>query len=172
MTEELDMYSYLNEENPMAPPERPTYSLRAAKRYIDRDDPMFCLRKKKKENTRPPIYLKDLEDFSGRDHADVVNEIAQKLRTTNTDIISSTILLLGQDTILEVYNKTRLIERNGGQLVKDKSRRRTPAGTFCKLLKTVPMSTVDFNIIFKESRRDEVEEDNTTFDKQDTTEEK
>ncbi|XP_014285512.1 phosphorylated adapter RNA export protein [Halyomorpha halys] len=64
----------------------------------------------------------------------IVDQISENLREPNKELISEIITALGVDRAMQYYNKTRIIEQQGGLYCKDGSRRRKPGGVFFHLI--------------------------------------
>ncbi|XP_050530584.1 phosphorylated adapter RNA export protein [Daktulosphaira vitifoliae] len=64
-----------------------------------------------------------------------LDELCKNLHETNKTLMSSLLSKIEKNLLLEKYEKTRLIEANGGQLIKNGGRRRTSGGIFFNLIK-------------------------------------
>lgn len=85
----------------------------------------------KKTPKRPP-------DPARKQRAKHANKIARKLKEKSflyRKQVSKLIYICGHDFADEMLRQTREIEANGGMMVKDGSRRRTPGGVFMRLAK-------------------------------------
>lgn len=100
---------------------------------------------------------RDLVDLSITD--EMTNEeiglaMAEALFETKADIIVRTVETLGREKSLELYKTTQEVERNGGLMVLDGSRRRTSGGVFLQLLRKLPgIEKADLNKIFPQEEQ-------------------
>ncbi|XP_020814590.1 phosphorylated adapter RNA export protein [Drosophila serrata] len=82
-----------------------------------------------------PRHILDLKDVAGRDPSDVATEMASKLYEEKDELLVRVVEVLGMDLPLELYKETQRIEADGGMMIKNGNRRRTPGGVFLFLLK-------------------------------------
>ncbi|KAH8254570.1 hypothetical protein KR032_010946 [Drosophila birchii] len=82
-----------------------------------------------------PRHILDLKDVAGRDPSDVATEMASKLYEEKDELLVRVVEVLGMDLPLELYKETQRIEADGGMMIKNGKRRRTPGGVFLFLLK-------------------------------------
>ncbi|KAH8370899.1 hypothetical protein KR093_005510 [Drosophila rubida] len=87
------------------------------------------------DNSSEPRHILDLKDTSGRDACDVAREMAGKLYEEKDELLVRVVEVLGLDVPLELYKETQRIEADGGMMIKNGRRRRTPGGVFLFLLK-------------------------------------
>ncbi|XP_030559991.1 phosphorylated adapter RNA export protein [Drosophila novamexicana] len=87
------------------------------------------------DNSSEPRHILDLNDTSGRDPSDVAREMANKLYEEKDELLVRVIQVLGIDVPLELYKETQRIEADGGMMINNGRRRRTPGGVFLFLLK-------------------------------------
>ncbi|KAH8284969.1 hypothetical protein KR054_003348 [Drosophila jambulina] len=80
-------------------------------------------------------HILDLKDVAGRDPSDVATEMASKLYEEKDELLVRVVEVLGIDLPLELYKETQRIEADGGMMIKNGKRRRTPGGVFLFLLK-------------------------------------
>ncbi|KAH8314401.1 hypothetical protein KR059_005335 [Drosophila kikkawai] len=80
-------------------------------------------------------HILDLKDVAGRDPSDVATEMASKLYEEKDELLVRVVEVLGMDLPLELYKETQRIEADGGMMIKNGKRRRTPGGVFLFLLK-------------------------------------
>ncbi|XP_075217183.1 phosphorylated adaptor for RNA export isoform X2 [Lycorma delicatula] len=66
---------------------------------------------------------------------DVAKDIASKLLETKEDLILRVVTVLGNKKAIDLYNETKRIEEDGGMMVMNGSRRRTPGGVYLLLVK-------------------------------------
>ncbi|XP_014255810.1 uncharacterized protein LOC106670211 [Cimex lectularius] len=78
--------------------------------------------------------LKPITFTSSDDHNSIAAKLCESLQEENQDWIKNLLIYLGTEKVMELFEKTREKERNGGILVKDGSRRKTPGGVFISLL--------------------------------------
>jgi phosphorylated adapter RNA export protein len=67
---------------------------------------------------------------------DFGKEIAKNLEEEKSDLIVRVVSVIGKEQTQKLYENTQRIERNGGMMILNKTRRRTPGGVFLFLLKT------------------------------------
>ncbi|XP_033252866.1 phosphorylated adapter RNA export protein-like isoform X2 [Drosophila miranda] len=82
-----------------------------------------------------PRHILDLNDIAGRDPSDLATEMASKLYEEKDELLIRVVAVLGMDLPLELYKETQRIEADGGMMIKNGRRRRTPGGVFLFLLK-------------------------------------
>ncbi|KAH8297168.1 hypothetical protein KR044_005795 [Drosophila immigrans] len=87
------------------------------------------------DNSSEPRHILDLNDTVGRDACDVAREMASKLYEEKDELLVRVVQVLGLDVPLELYKETQRIEADGGMMIKNGRRRRTPGGVFLFLLK-------------------------------------
>ncbi|XP_075397586.1 phosphorylated adapter RNA export protein [Tenrec ecaudatus] len=68
----------------------------------------------------------------------VADEISFRLQEPKKDLISRIVKIIGTKKAIELLMETTEVEQNGGLLIMDGSRRRTPGGVFLNLLKNTP----------------------------------
>ena len=64
-----------------------------------------------------------------------VDQLAAALQEPNVDLLHQVLALLGPDRTAQVLQETLAYEATGGMRTHDGTRRRTPGGTFCQLLR-------------------------------------
>lgn len=94
--------------------------------------------------------LQEVMDGDGEDDDDdkaavLGDELASKLSEPKTDLMIGVVELFGVEVCLELFEKTQKIEADGGMMIKNGERRRTPGGVFLQLLR-------DFGADDKETR--------------------
>ncbi|KAI8038682.1 phosphorylated adapter RNA export protein [Drosophila gunungcola] len=82
-----------------------------------------------------PRHILDLNEVVGRDLSDVAAEMASKLYEEKDELLVRVVEVLGMDLPMELYKETQRIEADGGMMIKNGKRRRTPGGVFLFLLK-------------------------------------
>ncbi|KAK7070177.1 hypothetical protein SK128_003042 [Halocaridina rubra] len=103
----------------------------------------------KKHEVSRPRELPDVEVTEEMTNEDVAKNIAFAMFEPNVDIIIRVVEVLGREKSLELFKETQELERNGGLLIMDGSRRRTSGGVFLQLLKKLPsVEKSDLNKIF------------------------
>ncbi|CAH1401689.1 unnamed protein product [Nezara viridula] len=80
------------------------------------------------------IHIKPINVEEENSVENIVNQISENLREPNKELISEIISALGIVRTMQYYNKTRIIEQQGGLCCKDGSRRRKPGGVFFHLI--------------------------------------
>ncbi|KAM3847641.1 phosphorylated adapter RNA export protein isoform 2-T4 [Vipera latastei] len=71
----------------------------------------------------------------------VADEIVYRLHEPKKDLIARVVKIIGKKKSIELLMKTTEVEQNGGLLIMDGSRRRTPGGVYINLLKNTPCIT-------------------------------
>ncbi|XP_008550190.1 phosphorylated adapter RNA export protein [Microplitis demolitor] len=66
---------------------------------------------------------------------EVANDIAEKLNEKKDSLIKRIVDIIGKEKSIEFYKKTKEIEEDGGLLIMNGSRRRTPGGVYFYLVK-------------------------------------
>ncbi|KAK9511525.1 hypothetical protein O3M35_000164 [Rhynocoris fuscipes] len=67
---------------------------------------------------------------------EVAEDITKKLKERNQELILKIVIVLGKEKAIQVYEKTRLIEKMGGMLINNGSRKRTSGGVFIFLVRS------------------------------------
>ncbi|XP_050499294.1 phosphorylated adapter RNA export protein [Diabrotica virgifera virgifera] len=85
---------------------------------------------------------------------EIASEIASKLNEEKQELILSVINVMGKQKAIEFYEETQKVEEEGGMLIMNKTRRRTPGGVFLFLVRHDYHITLDQkNRIFGEERQ-------------------
>ncbi|XP_074056613.1 phosphorylated adapter RNA export protein [Macrotis lagotis] len=71
----------------------------------------------------------------------VADEISFRLQEPKKDLIARIVRIIGNKKAIELLMETSEIEQNGGLLIMNGSRRRTPGGVYLNLLKNTPSIT-------------------------------
>uniref|UniRef100_A0A1B6LHB4 Phosphorylated adapter RNA export protein n=1 Tax=Graphocephala atropunctata TaxID=36148 RepID=A0A1B6LHB4_9HEMI len=100
---------------------------------------------------------------------EVAEDIAKKLREHKVDLILNVVLVLGKEKAIALYNETKDVEDNGGMLLMNGERRRTPGGVYLLLLKRDNTITCDaskkiFGIKIKAKRKKTKKKPNKKLD--------
>jgi len=93
------------------------------------------------------------ENMADKPDYKVAFYMAKRLNERKKHLFSSSMKLLGRETCLKLFFKTLKIERLGGMMIKNKSRRRTPGGVFLYMVRKdsrLPKEAIDE--IFKDER--------------------
>uniref|UniRef100_UPI00358FCCD6 phosphorylated adapter RNA export protein n=1 Tax=Myxine glutinosa TaxID=7769 RepID=UPI00358FCCD6 len=92
------------------------------------------------------------DDSTGK----VVSEIAHRLREPKKNLIERVVKCIGVRKSLELLSETVEIEKNGGIMILNGTRRRTPGGVYLNLLKNTPSITQEQikEIFYEENQRD------------------
>ncbi|CAH2042594.1 unnamed protein product, partial [Iphiclides podalirius] len=102
-----------------------------------------------------PRYLPDLMVTLKDPLDNIAKEIAEKLSEEKKDLVGRIIQELGASKAIEIYKETQRVEADGGMLVMNGTRRRTPGGIYFFLLKhDEDISQAMINQIFNEDRKD------------------
>lgn len=90
---------------------------------------------------------------------EIAKDIANKLCEEKDDLILRIVKIAGKQKAIEIFNKTKEVELDGGILIMNRTRRRTPGGVFLFLLKKDEHLPMDQQrIIFSESRQEQLRE--------------
>ncbi|XP_067630810.1 phosphorylated adapter RNA export protein [Eurosta solidaginis] len=101
-----------------------------------------------------PRHILDLEPLEGRDPADVAREMSNKLHEERDDLLVRIVDVLGTKLPVEIYKETQRIEFDGGMMIMNGKRRRTPGGVFLFLLKNhESLTPEEHKAIFSEDRQ-------------------
>ncbi|XP_013193540.1 phosphorylated adapter RNA export protein [Amyelois transitella] len=107
------------------------------------------------EEKQKPRYLPDLSVTTEDSIDGVASDIAVKLDEEKKDLIARIVQVIGAHKAMEIYKETQRVEADGGMLVVNGTRRRTPGGVYFFLLKRdVDISQEMVNQIFNEDRRE------------------
>ncbi|XP_063540255.1 phosphorylated adapter RNA export protein isoform X1 [Cydia strobilella] len=125
--------------------ERSNVKLRLGKRPMNEDH----------SSKQQPRVLDDLVATSEDPIEVIALEIAEKLQEEKTELVGRIIQVLGASKALEIYKETQRVEADGGMLVMNGTRRRTPGGIYFFLLKRDDeISQEMINQIFNEERKE------------------
>ncbi|KAL8203452.1 UNVERIFIED_CONTAM: hypothetical protein K2H54_054424 [Gekko kuhli] len=86
----------------------------------------------------------------------VGDEIAFRLREPKKDLIARVVKIIGKKKAIEILMETAEVEQNGGLLIVNGTRRRTPGGVYLNLLKNTPSVTGEQikEIFFMENQKE------------------
>jgi len=92
-----------------------------------------------------PHEIHDLEENVVKEGSDeeLGSMIAARLKEPKEEIIHGVIHDIGRDVALAIFNKTQLVEAEGGMMIKNGARRRTSGGVFLQLLRETEDPIVD-----------------------------
>lgn len=100
-----------------------------------------------------PLEIDALETSELNSFEEVAQDIATKLSEPNYDLVLRIVIIIGKEKAIEFYNKTKEIEKDGGMLIANRSRRRTSGGVFILLVRTdKDISKSQKNEIFEETK--------------------
>ncbi|OWR49929.1 putative Phosphorylated adaptor for RNA export [Danaus plexippus plexippus] len=106
------------------------------------------------ESKQNPRNLIDLCVTSEHPIEQIAQDIAEKLSEEKTELVGRIVAVLGAKKAIEIYKETQRIEADGGMLVMNGTRRRTPGGIYFFLLKRDDDVSQDMiNQIFTEDRK-------------------
>ncbi|XP_065072163.1 uncharacterized protein LOC135696632 [Rhopilema esculentum] len=119
-----------------------------------RDDNGFKEHSKKRDSRYSQKTLfKELHASSDLDTGILGREIAHRLGEAKVGLIINVVRVLGFKSAMKILEETRRIERRGGMLTTDRSRRRTPGGVYIYCLKEKGYaSKEEVELIFKEEK--------------------
>ncbi|KAM9100626.1 phosphorylated adapter RNA export protein isoform X1 [Sarcophilus harrisii] len=86
----------------------------------------------------------------------VADEISFRLQEPKKDLITRVVKIIGNKKAIELLMETAEVEQNGGLLIMNGSRRRTPGGVYLNLLKNTPSITEEQikEIFFVENQKE------------------
>ncbi|CAK1553014.1 unnamed protein product [Leptosia nina] len=130
------------------------------RRFSDRSNVKLRLGKRvnshqpTKEKQEPRI-LPDLVVTTEDSIENIATDIAEKLTEEKKDLIARIVGVLGANIAIEIYTETQTVEADGGMLVMNGTRRRTPGGVYFFLLKRHnDVTQAMINNIFNEDRKE------------------
>uniref|UniRef100_U5EMS7 Phosphorylated adapter RNA export protein n=1 Tax=Corethrella appendiculata TaxID=1370023 RepID=U5EMS7_9DIPT len=101
-----------------------------------------------------PRYILDLNVPLDSENDDIATEIANKLCEEKNDLLLRVVKVLGKELPIKLFKETQKIESDGGMLIMNGMRRRTPGGVFLFLLKhNEEVSPEDKKLIFLDERK-------------------
>ncbi|CAG9858981.1 unnamed protein product [Phyllotreta striolata] len=107
-----------------------------------------------REEKGEPREIADLTVDKNGEAEDIANEIANKLCEEKVDLVMRVIKVLGKEKAIEIFQETKELEAEGGMLIMNRTRRRTPGGVYFHLVRHDYHITYDQrNEIFGEERR-------------------
>ncbi|KAG6458461.1 phosphorylated adapter RNA export protein isoform X2 [Manduca sexta] len=130
------------------------------RRYSDRSNVKLRLGKRENSHRRQhersePKYLPDLIVTTENSIDSIATEIAEKLSEEKKDLVGKIVQVIGVNKAIELYKETQRLEADGGMLVVNGTRRRTPGGIYFFLLKRDnEVSQEMISQIFNEDRRE------------------
>ena len=80
------------------------------------------------------------EASSPKSHTLLGQELATRLYEPKKDLMIGVVDVVGLDVALDLFQKTRQIEAQGGMMIINNARRRTPGGVFLHLLRQMSSS--------------------------------
>ncbi|XP_055374421.1 phosphorylated adapter RNA export protein [Condylostylus longicornis] len=96
----------------------------------------------------------DLNIQADSSNEEIAREIANKLYEEKDDLLLRVVQVLGKDLPIQIFKETQKIEKEGGLMIINGKRRRTPGGVFLYLLKHNGLiSPDDRREIFVEERK-------------------
>ncbi|XP_028158374.1 phosphorylated adapter RNA export protein [Ostrinia furnacalis] len=132
------------------------------RRHVDRTNVKLRLGKRfnahqEMRAKEKPRYLPDLVMTSQDPIDQIANEIAVNLDEEKKELVVRIVQVLGAHKAMEIYKDTQRVEADGGMLVMNGTRRRTPGGIYFFLLKRDnDVSQEMVNQIFIEDRKETV----------------
>ncbi|CAF4914411.1 unnamed protein product [Pieris macdunnoughi] len=136
------------------------YNQTNKRKYSDRSNVKLRLGKRVNshqpvEEKQEPRFLPDLVVTSEDSIANLAVDIAEKLAEEKKDLVVRIVEVLGASKAIEIYEETQKVEAEGGMLVMNGTRRRTPGGVYFFLLKKHDdVSHAMINQIFNEDRKE------------------
>ncbi|XP_068620371.1 phosphorylated adapter RNA export protein [Battus philenor] len=130
------------------------------RKHIDRTNVKLRLGKRvnphqPQNDKQKPRYLPDLNVTLEDPVENITVEISEKLAEEKKELVGRFIQVLGASKAIEIYKETQRVEADGGMLVRNGTRRRTPGGVYFFLLKhDDEISQSMINQIFNEDRKE------------------
>jgi len=85
---------------------------------------------------------------------DIAKEVANKLCEEREDLILKVLDAMGKEKTIDIFNETKRIEAEGGMLIMNQTRRRTPGGVFLFLVRhDYHITPEQKQLIFDEEKR-------------------
>jgi len=104
-------------------------------------------RKDDEEDEEGCVSDDDVTDSDDVDDVTVLGEeLANRLCEPKTELIVGVVELVGPEVALELFRKVRHIESEGGMMIKNNARRRTPGGVFLHLLREMGSNPNDSRV--------------------------
>ncbi|XP_041984422.1 phosphorylated adapter RNA export protein [Aricia agestis] len=126
--------------------DRSNVKLRLGKR-VNTDQPQ--------EEKQNPRFIPELVTTADDPIENIGLDIAEKLAEEKKELVCRIVQVLGASKAIEIYKETQRVEADGGMLVMNGTRRRTPGGIFFFLLKRDDEVSLDMiNQIFNEDRKE------------------
>ena len=119
-----------------------------------------------------PNVLKSIQNVMDEDSsADILgDELADKLSEPNVELMVGVVNLVGHEVAVELFNKTKEVEAQGGMMIKNGKRRRTSGGVFLQLLRDygqdeneTRVNHEDVKLFFAKSKRNFEEDKKKVF---------
>lgn len=106
-------------------------------------------------NSNEPRHIVDLEEpIIGRPSHELASEMATKLYEEKDELLVRVVDVIGPEMAVEIFKETQRIERDGGMMILNGKRRRTPGGVFLFLLKNHDrISPDEHKLIFYDERK-------------------
>ncbi|KAJ2948337.1 hypothetical protein O0L34_g7576 [Tuta absoluta] len=130
------------------------------RRHADRSNVKLRLGKRvnshrQLEEKQNPRFLPDLETTAEDPIENIASDIAEKLAEEKKCLVERIVQVLGPSKAIEIYKETQRVEADGGMMVMNGTRRRTPGGIYFFLLKRDDDVSQDMvNQIFTEDRKE------------------
>ncbi|XP_018335722.1 phosphorylated adapter RNA export protein [Agrilus planipennis] len=110
--------------------------------HNDRKNPNLKLYKDKKNCNKDDKKIKgtsrtifDLKCTSENTAEEIAKELANKLYEEKEDLLVKIVEVIGKEKVFKIFKETKRIEEDGGMLIMNQTRRRTPGGVFLFLVK-------------------------------------
>ncbi|CAB3251174.1 unnamed protein product [Arctia plantaginis] len=131
------------------------------RRHADRSNKKLKMNKRVNSHHRcvkqEPRILSDLTVTADDLTENIAVEIAENLSEEKKDLIGQIVQALGAQKAIDIYKETQGIEADGGMLVMNGTRRRTPGGIYFYLLKRdEDVSQETISQIFNEDKKETI----------------
>ncbi|XP_030833001.1 phosphorylated adapter RNA export protein-like [Strongylocentrotus purpuratus] len=106
------------------------------------------------DNTEQVIMMKKVEIDPNAEMKVIAGQVAYSLQEPKRDLILRVVKILGVKKTLELWSKTEEIENDGGMMIMNRSRRRSPGGVFIQMMKLdADVSSETVKDIFSEEKK-------------------
>ncbi|XP_072167033.1 uncharacterized protein [Diadema setosum] len=106
------------------------------------------------ESPEPETPMKSIDIDPNGEVKVVAGQLAYSLQEPKRDLVLRIVKVLGVKKSIEIWKQTEKIEHDGGMMIMNRSRRRSPGGVFIHMMKTDPdVSPQDIKEIFAEEKK-------------------
>ncbi|XP_063955746.1 phosphorylated adapter RNA export protein-like [Lytechinus pictus] len=106
------------------------------------------------DSTEQVVLMKKVEIDPSAEKKVIAGQLAFSLQEPKRELILRIVKILGVEKALQIWKQTEEIENDGGMMIANQSRRRSPGGVFIQLMKTDPdISKETIKDIFAEEKK-------------------